>query len=83
MDLPLEEQIAWYRRRGRCEKRIGDLKWEVGLRVIPADFRTHRLKTLRFRLLGIPALVISHARRLWPELPRGHPHAAVYAATIA
>jgi hypothetical protein len=35
MDLPLEEQIAWYRRRGQCEQRIGELKWDFELRVLP------------------------------------------------
>lgn len=110
MDLPLEEQIAWYRRRGQCEQRIGELKWDFELRVLPSgdffvnavylrlmalaynlfaalkatvlplSYRPLRLKTLSHRLLGIPALVVRHARRVWLKLPRGHPHAAVFAA---
>lgn len=39
MELPLEEQIAWYRRRGQCERQIGELKWDFELRVLPSgDF---------------------------------------------
>jgi hypothetical protein len=113
MDLPLEEQIAWYRRRGQCEQRIGELKWDFELRVLPssdffvnavylrimvlaynlfvalktialpASYKTLRLKTLLFRLLGVPALITRHARRLWLKLPRGHPHAATFAAAIS
>lgn len=113
MDLPLTEQIAWYRRRGQCEQRIGELKWDFELRVLPsgdffvnavylrlvtlaynlfmalktlmlpASYRPLRLKTLRFRLLAIPALIVRHARRLWLKLPRGHPHAAVFATALA
>lgn len=112
MDLPLEEQIAWYRRRGECERRIGELKWDFELRVLPSSdffvnanymrlmtlaynlfialktlvlpetYRPLRLKTLLFRLLAIPAVVTRHARRLWLKLPRGHPHAAAFAAAI-
>jgi len=113
MDLPLEEQIAWYRRRGQCEQRIGELKWDFELRVLPSSdffvnavylrlitlaynlfialkliilpepYKPLRLKTVLFRLLGIPALVIRHARRLHLKLPRGHPHAGAFAAAIA
>jgi len=43
------------------------------LLVLPADFRTLRLKTLLFRLLGIPALVMRHARRVWLKLPAAIP----------
>jgi hypothetical protein len=112
MDLPLEEQIAWYRRRGQGEQRIGELKWDFELRVLPssdffvnavylrimilaynlfvalktivlpASYKPLRLKTLLFRLLGVPALITRHARRLWLKLPRGHPHAATFAAAI-
>lgn len=112
MALPLDEQIAWYRRRGQCEQRIGELKWDFELRVLPSgdffvnalylrfmllaynlfiafktlklptSYKPLRLKTLRFRLLGIPALIVRHARRIWLKLPRGHPHAAVFAAAI-
>lgn len=113
MDLPLEEQIAWYRRRGQCEQRIGELKWDFELRVLPSGdffvnalylrimtlaynlllalkelylppaYKPLRLKGVLFCLLGIPALVTRHARRLWLRLPRGHPHAAAFAAAIA
>ena len=113
MEMPLEEQIAWYRRRGQCEQRIGELKWDFELRVLPsgdffvnavyvrlmtlaynlfmalktivlpAGYKPLRLKTLLFRVMAIPALITHHARRLWLKLPRGHPHAAVFAAAIA
>ena len=103
MDLPLEEQIAWYRRRGQCENQIKELKWDFELRVLPsgdffvnavylriitlaynlfvalktlalpASYKTARLKRLLFTLLGLPALVVHHARRLCLKLPRGHP----------
>lgn len=112
LDLPLEAQIAWYRQRGRCEQRIGELKWDFEVRVLPSgdffvnavylrlmtlaynlflalkllvlppSYQPLRLKTLLFRLLGIPALITRHARRLWLNLPRGHPHAAAFAAAI-
>lgn len=110
MDLPLEEQIAWYRKRGQCENQIKELKWDFELRVLPSgdffvnaaylriitlaynlfvalktlalpeSYRVLRLKTLLFRLLGLPALIVRHARRLWLKLPRGHPHAAAFYA---
>lgn len=112
MDLPLEEQIAWYRQRGQCENQIKELKWDFELRVLPSGdffvnaiyvriitlaynlfvalktlvlpepYKVLRLKTLLFRVLGLPALVTYHARRLWLKLPRGHPHAAVFQAAI-
>lgn len=112
MKLPLEEMIAWYRRRGQCEQRIGELKWDFELRVLPSgDFFVNavymrlmtlaynlflalktmmlpqayqplRLKTLLFRLLGIPAVITRHARRIWLKLPRGHPHAAAFTAAL-
>ncbi len=110
MELPLEDQIAWYRQRGQCENRIKELKWDFELRVLPSgDFfvnaiylriltlaynlfmalktlllpeadRVLRLKTVLFRLLGLPALVVRHARRLLLKLPRGHPHRAEFQA---
>lgn len=110
MDLTLEEQIAWYRQRGRCENQIKELKWDFELRVLPSgDFfvnaaylriitlaynlfialktlmlpepeRTLRLKTVLFRLLGLPALIVHHARRLVLKLPRGHPRLAQFQA---
>jgi len=113
MDLPLEEQIAWYRKRGQCENQIKELKWDFELRVLPsgdffvnavylriitlaynlfvalkklvlpAPYRVLHLKTLLFRLLGVPALVAYHARRLWLKLPRGHPHAAAFQAAVS
>ena len=103
MDLPLEEQIAGYRRRAQCENQIKELKWDFELRVLPSgdffvnaaylriitlaynlfvalktlalpeSYKPLRLKTLLFRLLGLPALVVRHARRLYLKLPRGHP----------
>ena len=55
MDLPLQDQIAWYRRRGECERRIGELKWDFDLRVLPSsDFFVNaaymRLMTLAYNL---------------------------------
>jgi hypothetical protein len=113
MDLSLEEQIAWYRKRGQCENRIKELKWDFELRVLPSGdffvnaaylrivtlaynlfvalktlalpepYRPLRLKTLLFRVLGIPALVVRHARTLYLKLPRGHPHAFALQAELA
>lgn len=110
MELPLEEQVAFYRARGDAENRIKELKWDFELRVLPSGdffvnaayfriltlaynllvalktlvlpepYRPLRLKALLFRLLGIPALVVKHARRLYVKLPRHHPHAAVFQA---
>jgi hypothetical protein len=111
-NLPLEEQIAWYRRRGQCENQLKELKWDFELRVLPSgdffvnavylriitlaynlfvalkrlvlpeSYKPARLKTLLFRLLGIPALVTRHAHRLWLKLPRGHPHMAALRAAM-
>jgi IS4 transposase len=110
MEMPLEEQIAWYRRRGQCENQIKELKWDFELRVLPSGdffvnatylriitlaynlfvalktlmlpepYRALRLKTFLFRLLGLPALIVHHARRLLLKLPRGHPHGAQFQA---
>ncbi|GMU93295.1 MAG: hypothetical protein AMXMBFR4_23530 [Candidatus Hydrogenedentota bacterium] len=51
--------------------------------VPPASCKPFRLKSLLFRLLGVPALLTRHARRLWLKLPRGHPHALAFAAAMA
>ena len=113
MDLPLEEQIAWYRKRGQCENQIKELKWDFELRVLPSGdffvnavylrimtlaynlfialktlilpgpYKPLRLKALRFRLLGIPALITHHARRTGLKLPRGHPHRTAFRDAIA
>jgi hypothetical protein len=110
MDLPLEEQIAWYRHRGQCENQIKELKWDFELRVLPSGdffvnaaylriitlaynlfvalktlalpetYRPLRLKRMLFTLLGLPALVVRHARRLCLKLPRGHPGLAQFQA---
>ena len=50
---------------------------------LPKPYRTARLKTLLFRLLGIPAVVVYHARRLYLKLPRGHPHFAAFQCASA
>ena len=55
MELPLEEQIAWYRMRGRCEQQIGELKWDFELRVLPSgDYFVNaiylRIMTLAYNL---------------------------------
>jgi hypothetical protein len=110
MELPIEEQIAWYRHRGQCENQIKELKWDFELRVLPSGdffvnavylriitlaynlfvalktlmlpepYKTFRLKTFLFRLLGLPALIVHHARRLLLKLPRGHPQLAQFQA---
>jgi len=48
--------------------------------LLPEADRVLRLKTVLFRLLGLPALVVRHARRLLLKLPRGHPHLAQFQA---
>ena len=108
MGLPLEQQIAWYRKRGQCENQIKELKWDFETRVLPSGdffvnaiylrimtlaynlfialktlalpeaYKPLRLKTVLFRLLGVPAIVTRHARRLWLKLPRGHPCLAIF-----
>jgi hypothetical protein len=40
---------------------------------LPQTWRPFTLKTLRFRLFAIPALVIKHARGLWLKIHRQHP----------
>jgi len=41
---------------------------------LPANWQTLTLKTLRFRLLAIPALVVKHARGLWLKINHAHPY---------
>lgn len=49
--------------------------------MLPEPYKALRLKTLLFRLLGLPALVVHHAaRRLLLKLPRGRPHLAPFQA---
>lgn len=55
MELPLEEQIAWYRQRGQCENQIKELKWDFETRVLPSgDFFVNavylRIMTLAYNL---------------------------------
>jgi hypothetical protein len=106
-DLPLEELIAWHRKRCNCENHIKELKYGFSLDTLPsADFfvnalylriqtlgynlisalkhiklpeswRPFTLKTLRFRLFAIPALVVRHARGLWLKINRQHPYLPV------
>ena len=47
------------------------------------SWRYLTVKTIRFRLLAMPALVVRHARELWLRAPRGHPHLAVLRAALA
>ena len=47
------------------------------------SWRYLTIKTIRFRLLAIPALVVRHARELWLRAPRGHPHLATLRAALA
>jgi len=44
---------------------------------LPESWRTFTLKTLRFRLLAIPALVVQHARGLWLKINCAHPYLPV------
>ena len=41
---------------------------------LPESWRPFTLKTLRFRLIAIPALVVKHARGLWLKINRAHPY---------
>jgi hypothetical protein len=50
---------------------------------LPESWRPLQLKTLLFRLLGLPALVTRHARRLYLKLPRGHPHLTAFRLAMA
>lgn len=43
----------------------------------PEAWRRFTLKTLRFRLFAIPALVVNHARGLWLKINREHPYLLV------
>jgi len=47
------------------------------------SWRYLTVKSIRFRLLAIPALVVRHARELWLRAPRGHPHLPVLRAALA
>lgn len=44
---------------------------------LPETWHPFTLKTLRFRLIAIPALVVRHARRLWLKINRTHPYLPV------
>jgi hypothetical protein len=44
---------------------------------LPESWRPFTLKTLRFRLLAIPALVVRHARGLWLKINGAHPYLPV------
>jgi hypothetical protein len=44
---------------------------------LPQAWRSFTLKTLRFRLFAVPALVVKHARGLWLKINSTHPHLAV------
>jgi len=51
--------------------------------VLDESWRYLTLKTIRFRLLAMPALVIKHARQLWLKLPRGRPYAPILKQALA
>lgn len=69
---------AWFR--------IGMLAYNLlaALKHLKLDesWRYLTVKTVRFRLLRIPALVVRHARTLWLRAPRGHPHLAALRASL-
>jgi hypothetical protein len=50
---------------------------------LPETWRTFTLKTLRFRLIAIPALVVNHARGLWLKVNRAHPYLFVLKPLLA
>jgi hypothetical protein len=49
---------------------------------LPANWRTLTLKTLRFRLLAIPAMVVKHARGLWLKINHAHPYLPIFKPLI-
>jgi len=51
--------------------------------VLPRSWAGHTLKTLRFRLLGVPALVVRHARRIQVRLSRNWPWRDVLVPLLA
>ena len=67
--------------------RIGTLAYNLiaALKHLKLDesWRYLTIKTIRFRLLRIPALVVRHARTLWLRAPRGHPYLATLRASLA
>jgi len=58
--------------------RIGTLAYNLfcALKLLRLEesWRYRTIKTVRFRLLTLPAFVVRHARQDWLRLPRGHPH---------
>lgn len=44
---------------------------------LPEAWLPFTLKTLRFRLIAVPALVVQHARALWLKINRAHPYLPV------
>jgi len=65
-----EVNCAWFR--------IGTLAFNLinAFKHLKLDesWRYLTIKTIRFRLLHIPALVTEHARNLWLKFPRRHPY---------
>lgn len=51
--------------------------------VLPKSWANHTLKTLRFRLLGVPALVVRHARRMQVRLSSKWPWRDVLVPLLA
>ena len=50
---------------------------------LPESWRYLTIKTIRFRLFSIPAIITRHARQLWLHLPRGHPHLKILKTALA
>jgi hypothetical protein len=73
-----EVNAAYFRIGTLAYNLISSLKWLK----LDASWRALTMKTLRFRLLALPALVVRHARRLWLHLPRGHPHLMTFRAAL-
>ena len=69
MQLPLEQQIVWYRKRGQCENQIKELKWDFQTRVLPSgDFFVNatylRIMTLAYNLfVALKRLTLPKADR--------------------
>lgn len=65
---------AWWRITCLVHNLVQCLK----LIALPFSWFYLRMKTLRFRLFGIAGRIITHARRTWLQLARGHPILPIY-----
>lgn len=65
---------AWWRITCLVHNLVQCLK----LIALPFSWFYLRMKTLRFRLFGVAGRIITHARRIWLQLARGHPILPIY-----